>query len=159
MPFKLFLTAFILMALTTDTTLESARAYYLKGSSDSKSAESLKTLTSGKKEAIYKAYHGVAWGFMAKHSNNPVNKLDYVKKSLSHLNDAVLTDATNVEVRFLRFSVEENIPSIVSFTSHVTTDKAMILNNLLPSHAFYNTMKAYLKQSKSLTEAEKKSIK
>ncbi len=159
MRFKLFFTAFILMSMASDTTLETARAYYLKGGTDSKSAESLKTLTTGKTEAIYKAYNGVAWGFLAKHNSNPVNKLSYVKKSLSLLNDAVLADAINVEVRFLRFSVEENIPSIVSFTSHVSGDKAMILNNLLPSHAFYKTMKAYLQQSKSLTEAEKKSIK
>ncbi|MFM6984708.1 MAG: hypothetical protein ACKOXF_11295 [Chitinophagaceae bacterium] len=159
MPFKLFLSAFLLMSMASDNTLENVRAHYLKGSTDSKSAESLKTLTSGKTEAIYKAYHGVAWGFMAKHSNNPVNKLDYVKKGLAFLNDAVLADAINVEIRFLRFSVEENIPSIVSFTSHVKGDKAMILTNLTSSHAFYKTMKAYLQQSKSLTEAEKKSIK
>jgi len=159
MRFSFLIAGLLLMSMASDNTLETARAYYLKGGTDSKSAESLKTLTTGKTEAIYKAYNGVAWGFLAKHNNNPVNKLSYVKKSLSLLNDAVLADAINVEVRFLRFSVEENIPSIVSFTSHVAGDKAMILNNLLPSHAFYKSMKAYLQQSKNLTEAEKKSIK
>lgn len=146
------------MSFTGSDDISKIRSYYLKGSSDTKSANELMNATTGKTEALYKAYNGTAWGFKAKHSANPVKKLEYVKKGLALLNEAVLADAINVEIRFLRFSVEENIPSIVSFKSHVEADKKMIIGSLSPTHAFYSTMKAYMLKSKNLTEEEKKKL-
>ncbi len=159
MYFKSVLLALVVMSFTTASDLSSIRSAYLKGSTDESSAESLMSLTNGKTDAIYKAYNGVAWGFKAKHSYNPVNKLDYVNKCIKLLNEAASAKSTDVEIRFLRFSVEENLPSIVSFTSHITDDKNYIISNLTSTHEFYSTIKGYMLKSKNVSAAERAKLK
>ena len=74
------------------------------------------------------------------------------------LNQAVQDKPLDVEIRFLRFTVEENVPSFVQIERHVNTDKYFLVNNLKPSHTYYEFIKNYLKQSKSLTDSEKSKL-
>jgi len=144
---------------TNDSELLIARDYYQKGKDDSKAAENLKTFTETKtSKPIFKAYNGVSYLLMAKHHWNPYRKMEYVNKGLEIINQAIIANPTEIESRFLRFTVEENLPTIISFTSHIQADKTYILANLKATHSFYTTMKGYLKTSKTLTEAEKKKL-
>lgn len=153
------LASLLLLAFAAPSNLSQLRSEYLKAASDEDAAEKIIQLTEGKKEALSIAYRGAAWAIKAKHQFYPGTKLDYVKKGLKELNNAVTSDSKDVEIRFLRFSVEENIPGIVSFTSHVNADKKFILDNIKSTHAFYGTMKNYMLKSKNLSEAEKKKLK
>lgn len=142
-------------AFTAPSNIAKLREEYLKAESNSSSAENLMKLTEGKTDALSKAYRGSAWAFKAKHHYNPVKKLEYVKTGLMTLNQSVTIDNQDVEVRFIRFSVEEHIPSIVSFTSHIKEDKKFILSNLKKTHPIFNTIKSYLLKSDNLSEEEK----
>ncbi len=160
--FLLLMVQFFNSSLITHTfseELQTARTYYQQGKDNNTAAENLKTFTETKLDKpIFKAYNGVSYAMMAKHHWNPYKKLEFVNKGLELLNQAITANAADVEMRFLRFSVEENLPSVVSFTSHIQADKTYILANIKPTHAFYNTMKGYLKTSKNLSEAEKKKL-
>lgn len=159
MRFKFLLLISILsLAFTGTSDVSNYRKLYLESVEKPASAESLLNSTQSSTDAIGKAYCGAAWALKAKHSSNPIKKLEHLKTGLAKLNDAVVSDAINVEIRFLRFSVEENIPSMVSFTSHIEDDKKMIIGALLPSHPFYSTIKAYMLKSKKLNETEKGKI-
>jgi len=154
----LFLFLFLFSSATVDD-LNTARTYFQNGRDDKSAAEKLQTLTQGKEQAIFKAYNGGAIATLAKHQNNPYKKLEYLKKGLKVINSAVLLDATDIEIRFVRFAVEENIPSFISFTSHIESDSKMLLNNLNASQSNYKMIKSYLLKSAKISEADKKKIK
>lgn len=145
----------VLCSFSSNDELNTVRTTFEKAKDNKEYAEKLKTQTESKEKAILKAYHGTAWAFLAKHNSNPYKKLEYVKKGLEFLNSAVLSDAADIEIRFLRFAVEENIPVIVSFTSHIEADKSMLLSNLKPTHSYYATIKGYLLKSTKLSQEEK----
>jgi hypothetical protein len=154
----LFIAVIVLTAFAAPSNIAQLRSEYLKAESNSGSVDKLMSLTNGQTDALSKAYRGAAWAFKAKHHINPAKKLDYVKTGLLTLNQAVTIDSKDIEVRFIRFSIEENIPSIVSFTSHLKEDKQYILDNIDKNHGFYSTIKGYMKQSKNLSSAEKSKL-
>ncbi len=155
----LLITLFLFSSATSVDELNTARTYFQNGRDDKSAAEKLQTLTQGKDHAIFKAYNGGAVATLAKHQNNPYKKLEYLKKGLKIINSAVLLDATDIEIRFVRFAVEENIPSFISFTSHIESDSKMLINNLTASHSNYKMIKAYLLKSAKISAADKKKIK
>jgi len=159
MRFSLLLFSLFLLSTTSVEDLNSARVYFQSGRENKSSAEKLLKLTQGKESAILKAYNGGATAILAKHQSNPLKKLDYLKKGLLIINSAVLLDAADIEIRYIRFAVEENIPGFISFTSHIESDKKMLLNNLNSTHSNYKTIKSYLLNSSKLSETEKKKLK
>jgi len=138
--------------------LKEAREHFTQGAHSKSSAQSLNTLTANEKEAIIKAYHGASYALLAKHYVNPYSKLESLKRGLKIINEAVLADALEVEIRFIRFSIEEHIPSFVSFVSHLSDDKAIILNHLKKTHSNYEAIKNYMLVSSNLTAEEKKKL-
>jgi hypothetical protein len=155
--FTLLIGFFSFSLIQVDEILE-LRTSFQKALTSSKSANDLNILTAKQETAIKKAYHGVSYTLLGKHATNPIKKLEYLKKGLPILNQAVQDKPLDVEIRFLRFTVEENVPSFVQIERHVNTDKYFLVNNLKPSHTYYEFIKNYLKQSKSLTDSEKSKL-
>lgn len=157
--FSVFLILFVFLSSLSTDELKKVRSLFEQASESSEKTEKLKQLTIKQNSALCKGYHGISYALSAKHAFNPYTKLNYVKKSLSLLNDAVLADNKEVEIRFLRFSVEENVPSVVSFVSHINEDKKFIIENLNNKHSYYLVINAYMKKSKSLSTDEKTKLK
>ncbi|MGY3090337.1 hypothetical protein ACVWYF_003392 [Hymenobacter sp. UYAg731] len=59
------------------------------------------------------------------------NKLTYVQDAAKTFEQAVGIDPQNPEIRFLRFSVESNLPAFLGLSKHVDEDKEMLLNAAL----------------------------
>ena len=96
MRFSLLLFSLFLLSTTSVDDLNSARVYFQSGRESKSSAEKLLKLTQGKESAILKAYNGGATAILAKHQSNPLKKLDYLKKGLIIINNAVLLDAADI---------------------------------------------------------------
>jgi hypothetical protein len=60
-----------------------------------------------------------------------LNKLTYVQQAAHTFEQAVTLDGNNAEIRFLRFSVESNLPSFLGLSKHVDEDKAFLLDAAL----------------------------
>ena len=60
-----------------------------------------------------------------------LNKLTYVQQAARTFEQAVALDPTNAEIRFLRFSVESNLPPFLGLSKHVDVDKAFLLDAAL----------------------------
>lgn len=135
----------LLFSNNTETNIEIIRETYERSESDSKSANKLKDLTASESSPLIKAYHGVSYAFLAKHGSNPMSKLSNLKKGLNIMNQAVKLDSKDVEIRFLRYSVESNIPRFVSFESHTIMDKKFINENLQTKHDYYKVINAFMK--------------
>lgn len=135
--------------------VQSARVLYPLAVKSEAQAEKLKNLTAAETQALLKAYHGSAIALLAKHYFNPSKKLSLLNNGLSHINEAVAADGKDVEIRFLRFAVEENIPVFVPFTSHIAEDKKILVDRLSSAHPHYTFMLNYLKKSGKLSKEEK----
>ena len=73
------------------------------------------------------AYFGTSQAIRAKHAFNPYNKITYLKSGIKTLETAISKSPENLEIRFLRFSLEHYIPSFLGFSKHLETDRKKIV--------------------------------
>ncbi len=145
--------------ITEEADLILARIYFEKVNVQESAVKNLKILTENKQEKpIFKAYLGAAHCAEAKYSWNPYTKLEKVKSGTNLLNDAVFLETNNIEIRFLRFCIEEHIPAALPYRQHISSDKNFIIKNLNKEHSYYSSMKTYLLNSKMVTESEKRKL-
>lgn len=149
---------FGVLLMTLALNLTEVRTLYQAALDDSDKADELVKTTKGSTQAIYKAYYGAGLAFQAKHSWNPATKLSKASDASTQLNAAVKAAPSDLEVRFLRFAFESNVPSMLNLSEHVAEDKKWILANKNTSHAMWSVMKKFLKGCSALTEAEKKTL-
>jgi hypothetical protein len=76
------------------------------------------------------AYKGASEAIRARDASM-FNKLTYVQDAAKTFEQAVSIDPQNPEIRFLRFSVESNLPAFLGLSKHVDEDKEMLLNAAL----------------------------
>ena len=74
------------------------------------------------------AYKGVCKSVEAKYDFWPWDKLNAVNDGLELLNKAVKLDSSSIEIRFLRFSVLHNIPSILGYSKEAKEDAECLYN-------------------------------
>jgi hypothetical protein len=81
-------------------------------------------------DALILAYLGSAQAIKAKHAWNPVNKMSYLKQGFKTINQAVTKEPNNLEVRFLRFSLQFYVPSFLGYSKNIESDKDKIISLL-----------------------------
>lgn len=81
------------------------------------------------KTALVTAYVGTLEALKAKHSWNPYNKVKYVKVAQKTLQKAVNMDKENMEIRFMRFSIEHFTPSFLGLSKNLDVDKKEIIKH------------------------------
>ncbi|MCZ4225081.1 hypothetical protein [Pedobacter rhodius] len=81
------------------------------------------------KTALVTAYNGTLEALKAKHSWNPYNKIKYVKASLKTMGKAVDMDKENMEIRFMRFSIEHYTPGFLGLSKDLTVDRQEIVKH------------------------------
>ncbi|MBD3750609.1 MAG: hypothetical protein IE931_14065 [Sphingobacteriales bacterium] len=85
-------------------------------------------------EPILLAYLGSVQALKAKHAWNPVSKLSYLKQGFKTINAAVAKAPNEIEVRFLRYSLEYYVPSFLGFSKNLHSDKVKIIELLQKQH-------------------------
>lgn len=94
-------------------------------------------------DSLYKSLYslkeknGITNGFIAallalkaKHAWNPYSKLKYIKNSEKLFRQAVAADPHNIELRFMRFSIEHSAPSFLGFNKELVADSEDIIAQL-----------------------------
>jgi len=91
-------------------------------------------------------YRGGATMLMAKHAFNPFSKLSYFKKGKNILENAIKADRNNVELRFLRYTIQTNVPGFLNYNSDKNLDRAFISQSLskLKDQELHKIISAYL---------------
>ncbi|QJX47863.1 hypothetical protein HMJ29_13295 [Hymenobacter taeanensis] len=84
----------------------------------------------GQQEAVVLAYKAAAEAIRARDASM-LNKLTYVQNASKLFDQAVKLDASNPEIRFLRLSVESNLPSFLGLSQHVEDDRQFLVQTLL----------------------------
>ena len=95
-------------------------------------------------------YNGAAKVLMAKFSFNPVSKMNYFNKGKKILEDAISKSHNEPELRYLRLSIQENVPKMLGYSSMIAADRKFLnekLNDIADSQ-LKKTISGYLNQSK-----------
>ena len=81
-------------------------------------------------EALVLGYKAASEAIKARDASM-LNKLTYVQQASRTFEQAVSLAPASAEVRFLRFSVESNLPPFLGLSKHVEEDKAFLLEAAL----------------------------
>ncbi|MEO5912519.1 MAG: hypothetical protein ABIP95_16660 [Pelobium sp.] len=108
------------------------RKDYVAAVKDSKKSEELYSYLSAIKnpDAIILAYLGSAEAIRAKHSWNPYHKMSFLNEGFKKLDAAVEKDPNQLEVRFLRFTLQHYVPDFLGHSKNIAQDKNKIINLL-----------------------------
>lgn len=82
------------------------------------------------KNPLLLGYRGSSTILMAKHVINPYSKLSYFKKGKGMLEKAIQSDPKNIELRFLRYTIQTNIPAFLSYNSQIENDRRFLTQSL-----------------------------
>lgn len=129
---KLFLVTitFFILANAQAIELDYLRENYEKAVTDRDLCEKLiDTLSNGNQNAIHQAYLGAFQTIWANHVFNPLSKLKTFREGKKNLEQAIETEPNNVEMRFLRLSIQKNCPEILGYNDAVISDKAFLETN------------------------------
>lgn len=73
------------------------------------------------------AYKACATMMMANYVFNPVSKLSYFNQGKQLLEKCVAADKENVEIRYLRFTVQSNAPAFLGYNNSIEEDKIFLI--------------------------------
>jgi len=106
------------------------------------------------------AYRACATMIMAKYVSSPINKLSKFNEGKNLLEKCINKDNRNVEIRFLRFTVQCNAPKFIGYNSSLLLDKNFLLNCLstIKDKQLKNNIITFLKSSNYLTNIEKQQL-
>lgn len=120
---------FLLNAPTSD--LEGVRTNYSKLVADKSLCERMLDELSQTQEqsATHRAYLGGVQSIWANHVFNPISKLQTFKEGKRNIERAIQMDPDNVEIRYIRLSVQKNAPSFLGYRANVMEDTEFIHKN------------------------------
>lgn len=105
-------------------------------------------------------YRGAAIMLMAKHVMSPFSKLSYFKKGRKVLDSALAAHPGDIELRYLRFTIQTNVPSLLGYHDEIGDDKQYLLGHMagITDNKLYDNIYRYLQQSKYVTAREKQDL-
>ena len=110
-------------------------------------------------------YVGTLQALKSKHHWNPYSKLKYLQLATKTMNKAVAVAPMNLEIRFMRFSIQHYTPSFLGYSKQLAEDRQVLVKlydtqNFGTADAlFVKSIAQFMLDSKRCTEAEKQLFK
>lgn len=128
---SLLISAIFFLINFNGTDLDVVRANYNKLVSDKELCEKMiADLDKAKNNsATHLAYLGALQTIWANHVFSPISKLGTFKEGKKNIEQAIKKEPDNVELRFIRLSVQKNAPSFLGYKSNINEDTEFIKEN------------------------------
>jgi hypothetical protein len=109
----------------------------------------------------FAAYKACATMMMANHCFNPFSKLSYFNDGRFLLEKCITHQSENIEVRYLRFTIQSSSPDFLGYNKSIHMDKNFLLNHYstIKDQQLKNMIGSFLLSSEHLTTAEKQNLK
>jgi hypothetical protein len=105
------------------------------------------------------AFQGALETLKARDLWNPLEKLKWSEQSQATLARAVAADPDNLEIRFLRYSIQHGLPSYLGLSRHLAQDRAAMMAQIAAGVALemasQQAIVDFLLKHARCTEAEK----
>ena len=126
-----FLTVLLMNVSFKNSDLNEVRTSYSKAVLDKKLCKKMieELELSKEKSVIALAYLGAYQTIWANHVFNPLSKLATFKKGKNNIELAISKEPENVEIRYIRFSVQKNSPSFLGYNNNLKEDKDFLVKN------------------------------
>ena len=156
---KLLISLLFVTGLFRTADLVEIRKIYPQAASSEDATKELAAKLEGVSDSGDKtllAYKGAVLTLKAKFAKSIPDKIGFVKDGAKIVESAVAAEPSNVEIRMIRLSIQENVPAIVGYKRNIDEDKAFIVNNYknLPGD-LREYVKNFILQSKSFSKAQK----
>ncbi|MGV3706101.1 MAG: hypothetical protein ACO1NU_12055 [Arcticibacter sp.] len=143
---RILLLLLVLPLSVFSTDLDKVRSQFYQAVENKAAAE--KFVSQMKREqgisAVHLAYYGSAQTLMGKHAWNPYQKLAHLKSGMQVLSAAAKKAPDELEIRFLRFSIEHYLPTFLGMSKHLDEDRKKIVR-LVQRHHYGGLSKEVLK--------------
>ncbi len=118
------------------TDIAEIRKQMLRAINSSKVTDSLyiNLQNISKKPPLVVAYVGALEALKAKNSWNPYKKIKYLNLSGKTVQQAVNASPNDMEIRFVRFSIQSNLPHFLGLNKDIGADKTQIIQQLKQKH-------------------------
>lgn len=141
-------------ALANEPSLSEIRVKFHNSTTNEKECKDLIALLSPyneKNNPLLFGYRGGATMIMAKYVFNPFSKLSYFKKGRDMIEKAIQKDKNNVELRFLRYTIQTNVPSFLGYNDHIKSDRLFLSASIssIKDSSLKKIIISYLNQSKT----------
>ncbi|HKG06320.1 MAG TPA: hypothetical protein VKB19_07680 [Pedobacter sp.] len=115
----------------------------------------------GDDDPLMVCYQGVAEMIQAKYVFSPISKIRSFKKGKALIEQAISRDVDGVEIRYLRFTIQTNLPRFLGYYNEVELDKKFLIAKTaaLDDKQLKQQIIDYLSASVYCTDIEKKQIK
>lgn len=120
------------LSLTHATTLrvpslEELRVNYEKAVTDKNTcAAMIRSLGTEPQSPVYRAYLGGYQAIWANHIGNPLKRLATFNDGRANIDQAAKDDPRNLDIRFIRLSVQQNAPRILGYARHIEEDRKFL---------------------------------
>lgn len=156
---KFFLIACCLISgFAFSQDLESIRVQYPQAINDVALTKTLyETLSDvSETDAVLLAYKGAVATLKANFAKKVRDKKAYFTEGAQLIESAVEKDPQNIEIRYIRLSVQENAPKFLKYNDSIEDDKAFILTHLpnVKTKSLKAEITSYIQSSTSFDKAE-----
>lgn len=136
----LALLVFVSIDVTSYSQLENYRSLYFSAQGEPGIKNYYNAMQSANEtNALFKAYKGVATAMYAEVVSGVDEKFSYFGKGKQLIEDAIQGDFWNPEIRFLRYSVQAEVPWIVNYSGNLNEDANIILNAIKNNQIDYRS--------------------
>jgi len=122
----------VLFLSLANSDLSSVRSLYQEASKDEAKANQLLAIADRNSpiSSVFTGYKGAAKIVMAKHAFNPYTKWMLFSEGRNTLDSAIASDANNVELIYLRLTIQMNAPNFLGYKSDIESDRVFLKNNI-----------------------------
>ena len=127
---------FLTISQAQEICIDDLRELYIEASFQVEKADKLYELTKNSSiESSYKkfTYHAIAILLRSKFSLNPIYKLKSFREGKERLEKVINQYPKDIELRFLRFCVQNDTPAILNYKLNIEEDNQFIDNKLSKS--------------------------
>ncbi|HCP93504.1 MAG TPA: hypothetical protein DIU05_05655 [Bacteroidetes bacterium] len=105
-------------------------------------------------------YKGAVTMMLAKFQFNPLNKLEYFNSGKALLENAIVRDADNIELIFIRFSIQSYAPGFLKYNKELNRDKYFLLTNIkdVSDKDLQTRITKFLSSSPYLSKSERNNL-
>ena len=106
------------------------------------------------------AYKGAAIALIARYEKGAKLKSSIFKNGIEWVEFAIEKEPLNIEVKFVRLSIQQNTPKFLGYNKDIESDKNFILTNFntIKSKEFKKYLRGYILDSDNFSEEEKSRI-
>ena len=124
----LLLFSFLPANSSVQDELGKLRSLYNFAAENKTKAKELLTIAESRSatNTLFKGYQGAAKILMANHASYPLQKWNLFKEGKKILESAISEDRRNIELRYLRLTIQTNVPDFLGYSGDIDQDKIFL---------------------------------